>query len=122
MNNQLKQTLIWTPRILGLLFILFVSLFAFDVFEENLGLWGTILALFMHLLPSLVMLVALILAWYQHWEWAGAIGYIGFAIWYTSFAFGRGLEVVTLLILAGIPTLVGILFLVDWIYRKQLVS
>ncbi len=33
MNKTLKQTLFWTPRIAGILFVLFISLFAADVFD-----------------------------------------------------------------------------------------
>lgn len=40
MNPSIKQTLYWTPRILGILFVLFISIFAADVFEEHLGFGG----------------------------------------------------------------------------------
>jgi hypothetical protein len=117
MNTNLKRTLIWTPRVLGTLFILFVSLFALDIFDMNLGFWGTIVGLFMHLLPSIVMIIALVLAWKQHWEWAGAIGFIGFAVWYVTNLGGFDEYFV---VFGGISTIIGLLFLIDWIYRKQL--
>ena len=37
-----KQLLFWTPRILGILFALFLSMFALDVFGEGYGFWGTL--------------------------------------------------------------------------------
>jgi hypothetical protein len=65
-----KQLLFWTPRVLSIAFIAFLSLFALDVFAENLGFWQTALALFMHLIPSMVLIAALVFAW--RWEWIGA--------------------------------------------------
>jgi hypothetical protein len=64
----LNRILLWTPRLLGILFIAFISLFALDVFSEYKG-WEVILALLMHLRWSIILLIALILAW--RWEWIG---------------------------------------------------
>jgi hypothetical protein len=36
MNKALKRFLFWTPRLAGILFILFISLFALDVFDTQL--------------------------------------------------------------------------------------
>ena len=80
MNTTLKKTLLWTPRIAGILFVLFISLFAFDVFEEGLGFWGTLLALFMHLLPSILLAIAISIAWKR--EWFGAVLFIGWALFF----------------------------------------
>ena len=41
----MKTWLTWTPRILGLLFAAFLSLFALDVFEQGYQGWETVLAL-----------------------------------------------------------------------------
>jgi hypothetical protein len=118
MNTTLKKTLLWTPRIAGILFVLFISLFAFDVFEAGLGFWGTLLALFMHLLPSLLLAIAIYVAWKR--EWVGAGLFIGWAIWYVVFFGSRDFPWITYFILAGIPTAIGLLFLADWIWRKQI--
>jgi len=47
MNKTTKQILFWTPRIAGILFVLFISLFALDIFDMQLGFWETIV-LFIH--------------------------------------------------------------------------
>jgi len=118
MNKTLKSTLFWTPRILGILFILFVSLFALDVFEEGLGFWGTLLALLIHLLPSIAMTIALVIGW--RWEWVGALGFFSFAVWYITFAVSRdGMEVIAYTLMVGIPLVIGILFLVGWVKRGK---
>jgi hypothetical protein len=118
MNKNLKQILFWTPRVAGILFTLFISLFAFDVFEEGLGFWGAILALFMHLLPSILLAVTIYVAWKR--EWFGAVLFIGWAIWYVAFFFDRGFSWGLYAIIAGIPTTIGLLFLAGWIWRRQI--
>ena len=118
MNTTLKKTLFWTPRIAGILFVLFISLFAFDVFEEGLGFWRTLLDLFMHLLPSILLAVAIYIAWKR--EWVGAILFIGWAIWYVAFFRDRGFPWVSYAVIAGVPAVIGLLFLADWIWRKQI--
>lgn len=118
MKKPGRDALFWTPRVLGILFILFVSLFALDIFEMGLGFWGTIVGLFMHLLPSIAMTIALILGW--RWEWAGALGFFGFAGWYITFALsGGGMEWIAYVLMVGIPLVIGILFLVGWVKREE---
>jgi len=51
MKKKTKKALYWAPRIIAILFIVFISLFALDVFIEGYGFWETIVALFMHLVP-----------------------------------------------------------------------
>ena len=116
-----KQLLFWTPRILGILFALFLSMFALDVFGEGYGFWGTLLALFMHLIPVYVLLIGLALAW--RWEWAGALVFIGFGAWYLVISWGPFPLVANLigaLPIAGPALLIGILFLIGWLYKPQL--
>ncbi len=54
-----KKFFYWLPRILAILYICFFSVFALDVFGEPQ--WP--LALFMHLIPSMVLLTMTIVAW-----------------------------------------------------------
>ena len=118
MSKNLKQILFWSPRIAGILFVLFLSLFALDIFDMQLGFWGTIVGLFMHLIPSILLAAAIAIAW--KWEWVGALLFIGWAIWYVVFFRDRDFPWITYAIIAGIPTLIGLLFLAGWIWRKQI--
>jgi hypothetical protein len=118
MKQSIKTILLWTPRVLGILFVLFISLFALDIFEMRLGFWGTILGLFMHLIPSIVLAIAVALAW--KWEWVGALGFLGWAVWYLLVFFQSGFDWVTYVMIAGLPVLIGLLFLVGWAWRKQI--
>jgi hypothetical protein len=116
MNKTLKRIMFWTPRIAGILFVLFLSLFALDVFEMNLGFWETVGALFIHLIPSILLAIALALAW--RWEWIGALVFAGWSIFYIASA--RGFPWSVYAIIAGIPFVIAILFLMDWIYRREI--
>lgn len=61
----------WAPRILCILAILFVSMFALDAFSPELTIWQQIGAFLMHLIPSFVLAILLFLAW--KWEFIGGI-------------------------------------------------
>ena len=69
--NTTDRIIHWVPRVISILAILFVSLFAFDVFSPELTVWQQILALLMHLIPSFILLGLLIVAW--KWERVGGI-------------------------------------------------
>lgn len=115
MKLSLRHVLFWTPRVLGVLFISFLSMFALDVFGAGYGFWGTALALLMHLMPSLVLLAALGLSW--RWPWVGGLAFIGFAVWYlVPFEMASLLFVYPLLV--GVPFLIGLLFMLDWWCRS----
>ena len=119
MNPILKKILLWLPRVLGILFVLFTSLFSLDVFDMGLSLWESILALIMHLLvPTLFLAIVVILAWRREW-----IGALGFGLWgvYYYFGFG-GFDPTTYLIIGGIPLLISALYLAGWIFRKKIRS
>jgi hypothetical protein len=109
-----RRWLFWSPRILTILFAVFLSLFALDVFGEGNGFWKTAVALAMHLVPTLAVLIVLAISW--HHEWAGAILFTGLGIWYVLSAWGR-FPLSVYFVVAGPLFLVGILFLVDWQMR-----
>lgn len=59
----MKKLFFWLPRILIILFALFLAIFSLDIFDGNYGFWGTILGLFMHNIPSLILVIILIISW-----------------------------------------------------------
>ena len=117
MNAITKRGLFWTPRILGVLMAAFVSLFAFDVFDQGYGFWKTILALLINLVPTYVVVIALVIAW--KWEWVGAILFNFLAVFYVVWARGR-VSSAAYLVISGPLVLMGALFLFNWICRTQL--
>lgn len=117
MNASTKRMLFWTPRVLCILFAIFISIFALDVFSESHGFWKTILALLIHLVPTYILVIILVIAWRR--EWVGAILFNALAVLYVVWFWGR-FTLSTYLCIAGPMALIGVLFLFNWIYREQL--
>ena len=116
MNTPLKRLLFWTPRILCVLFAGFLSIFAADVFGEGYGFWKTILALLIHLIPTWLVLIMLAIAW--RWEWMGGILLIGLGAFYL-FEFRGRFHRSAYLCISGPLFLVGILFFLSWLSRRE---
>ena len=57
------RLLYWTPRILAILMAAFISIFALDVFEEGKSIGEIALALLIHLVPTMILVIALVVAW-----------------------------------------------------------
>lgn len=119
MHTTMKRLLFWTPRILCILFAVFLSVFALDVFGEGLGFWETVLALLIHLVPVYIVVIVLVVAW--RWEWVGAILFTVLAVLYVVSAWGR-FHWSAYVAISGPLVLLGVLFLFNWIYRAQLQS
>lgn len=116
-----RKWLFWLPRILSILFIVFISMFALDIFEMNLGFFGTIVGLFMHLLPSIFLTIILIVGWKR-----GIIPGVTFILagifYIVMLLINTELEWYMLswsLTIAGPAFVIGILFIWDWVLRKK---
>ncbi|MBN2430454.1 MAG: hypothetical protein JXQ27_03220 [Acidobacteria bacterium] len=96
--------LYWTPRILGILLAVFISIFALDVFGEDFSL----LALLMHLIPTAVIVVVLIIAW--RWELAGGLLFLLLGVFYIWWTYGR-FPLLNYVLMVGPCWLTGGLFL-----------
>lgn len=119
MKKRINKYLYWIPRILSIIFILFLMLLSLDIFEMNLGFWGTMVGLFMHNLPALFLLVVLIISW--KYEIIGGIFFILAGILYIILLMKNPFEWYMLLWalqISGIAFLIGILFLVNWYKNK----
>ncbi len=112
-----KRVLLWTPRILGIMFAAFISIFALDVFGEGYGFWKTVLALLLHLIPTGIILVVLALSW--RWEWVGGVLFVALAALYLIAFWGR-FPWSAYFVISGSLFLVGILFLINWVCRRWL--
>jgi hypothetical protein len=117
MNKITKKTLFWSPRVLGMLFALFISIFALDVFSEHSGIWNILFALMMHLIPTFIIVIVLIISW--RWEWIGALIFIILSLFYVVWAWGR-FHLVAYVTISGPLFLIGILFLMNWFYKPEL--
>ena len=112
-----QRFLFWTPRILGLLFAGFISLFALDVFSEHQGFRDTALALLRHLVPTGLLLLILAVSW--RWEWVGALLFAALGAVYLVAFWGR-FHWSAYAVISGPLFLLGILFLLGWRQRARL--
>jgi hypothetical protein len=117
MKNSTRRILFWTPRIICILFAVFISLFALDVFEENTGFWQTTLALVRHLIPTALIVFILVVSW--RWEWVGAVLFCGLGAFYIWWAWGK-FPLVAYFAISGPLFVVGVLFLFNWLYRAEI--
>lgn len=113
-----QQLLYWAPRALCILFAALAGLFALDVFNEGQGVWGTALALLMHLVPTFLVLVVLALSWRR--EWIGGILFIALAVIYAVWSWNMPFGPSAIPLISGMLLLIGALFLLNWQYRGVL--
>jgi len=113
-NNFLHRSL----RVISILFIIFLSTFSLDVFNEYQGL-AIFPALFMHLLVPLILLIAVIVAW--RWNLVGAIVFLGFAAYYVySVGFDRHWSWYASI---SVPSaIIGFLFLISWFRKRKMIK
>ena len=122
---KVNKFIFWIPRILGIIFILFLAMFSLDVFDNSYTFWETIVGLFMHNIPALILLVVLIISW--KYELVGAIIFILAGLFYIGTLLitismdssPQWYMLVWSLIIAGPAFLIGILFLVGWSQKKK---
>jgi hypothetical protein len=110
-RSRIEQVLHWTPRILGLTFAGFLSLFALDVFGEGYTFRQTLMALAMHLIPTAVVLGVVAISW--RWAWAGALLSLALGAWYVIGLWGR-FHWSAYAVIAGPLLVLGLLFGADW--------
>lgn len=122
--QKISKFIYWTPRILSILFILFLMLFSLDVFGNNYTFWQVVLGLFMHNIPTLILLIFVIISW--KYELVGAIAFIvaGF-VYIALLLIKNNFEWYMLswsLIISGPAFLIGILFLINWLKKRKFIS
>ena len=113
MHDRILSTRIirWLPRLLAMLYALFLSLFAFDVFGEGYGPGETILALLIHLIPTFLVMVALVVAWRR--EGIGAMLFFFLAVSAIIFTRGNGW------VMYGPLFFLAVLFLSNRLYHSN---
>lgn len=103
---------VWlAPRILGILFAAFLSIFALDVFEGSRSAGELAAALALHLVPSFVVLALVALAWKR--ELVGVVGFALLAAAYVVMFRGR-FPILTYVVISGPLLLISLLFLASW--------
>lgn len=101
-------------RVLGILFAIFISLFALDAFAEGIPFWQSIAAFFIHLVPTYILLVVLWIAWKRPLIGGPLYILLGLAYIFTA----KNQIFITYLLIAGIPTLICALFISGYLLEK----
>ncbi len=115
----------WLPRIICILAILFISLFAADSFAPGLSIWQQLAGFIIHLIPSFILLAILIISWKR--ELLGGILFTAIGIVLTPFIFSMNYKMnhsigISLLVIATITIpfiVVGVLFLLSYFFKKK---
>lgn len=115
----------WLPRIICILSILFLSLFAADAFAPGLTIWQQLVAFIIHLIPSFILLAFLIIAW--KWEYIGGIIFIIIGLGLSPFVFMHNYRMnqsigmsLGIIMAITIPfAIVGVLFIVSHFQKKK---
>ena len=76
--------LLWSPRVLGVLVCLFLSLFALDAFSGGKPFLQATPAFLVHVAPMAVLLGVVALSW--RWEWVGGLVFTSLAVAYAYMA------------------------------------
>lgn len=117
--------LFWLPRILCILAILFISLFALDSFDPGLTFRQQLTGFLMHMIPSLVLLGILVLAWKRE-LWGGII-FILLGLGFSPFIYSHNFSMnhsfwasFRVLLLITLPfVLIGALFIISHFRSKK---
>jgi hypothetical protein len=112
MNTQAfswNKVLLWTPRILALLFSIFIGLFATDVFAEEPNFFMALLGFLIQTIPALLLIGATAVAW--AWPKYGGIIFITLAV-ISVFVFR--LSGVGIAIISGPSFFIGLIFLASY--------
>lgn len=113
-RHLLPDLIRWVPRILCILFAVFISLFSFDVFGEQAGFLKALSAFLIHNIPTLLIFTILLFSWKR--SWIGGISFIILGIIYLIWFSGNTKYLFFYLPLFTIDTL----FLSDWFMKNQI--
>ena len=110
-----SKILYWVPRVLGILFAVFISLFSLDVFGEY-GFPIVLVALFMHNVPTFILIGVLLIAW--KWNFIGGILYVLLGLFYILMMRGD-VDLIVFLMIPGVVFLVGVLFMINHVWKVK---
>ena len=115
MTTTSARLLLWSPRVLGSVVCIFLSVFALDAFNENRSLSEALFAFAIHITPAVLLLAVVAASWRR--EWLGGVVFIGLALAYVTIA---GSRLDWILIISGPFLIVGTLFLASWHFHDEL--
>ena len=110
---RLSRFLYYTPRVAGILMIIFVSLFALDVFSMGGNFWQKLFAFLIHAAPSILLAIVMFFAWRKP-----VVGFIIFgvaAILFLRFVFfGQDFGAGNFMMFVAPLALISAMFWINW--------
>ena len=107
---------VWIPRVLIIAFIVFFSMFSLDVFTEDAELADKLAGFLIHMLPSFVMILFLVITWKHN----VAAGVMFIALWVVfTFFFNTYEKAASFFTISFIPILAGLMFFVPSLIRRK---
>jgi hypothetical protein len=115
----------WTPRVLCILAILFLEMFAMDSFDPSYTLGQQLLTFLMHSIPAIILTGFLILAWKK--ELIGGIIFILIGVGFSPFIFTHNYAMnhsvwisLSIILMITFPfVLTGGLFLISRVVKQK---
>ena len=127
MENRRTGVFGWIARVLGLLYVAMLwwawwneSQARQDPMQgqdQASGTWIDQWAVVTHLLPAVILLIALVLGWW--WPLVAAIGFLGYAV---ASIFSWMPEWVYAGVVTAPPLIIGLLFLLEWLRARRRTS
>ena len=121
MENKVSKFVYWTPRILSIIFIVFLALMSLDIFGMGLSFREILVGLFMHNIPALILLAVLIISW--KYEIVGGVAFILAGLLYIFFTFRNvdnwGMALAWSVQIAGAAFVIGGFFIANWIKKRK---
>ena len=105
----------WVPRILAVIFILFISVFALDAFGEGIPFLQGLVGFLIHLVPTYILIAALLLALKK--PLLGGILFVCAGLFYIIFA--NEMDWLTYALIAGPAILIGSLFILNAVLTQK---
>jgi len=116
MNIKIRKFVFWFPRVFSIAFVLFLTLFALDVFGAGYSFWQSIGAFLIHLIPNFVMALFIWLSWKR--GWVGGTFFVTIGILYIILTWPK-MGLASYVILSGTSFLIGgMYFLGDYLKKK----
>jgi len=115
----------WTPRILCIMAIAFIELFAMDSFDPRLSVPSQLMHFLMHSIPSIILIIFLVTAW--KWELIGGMIFMIIGIGFSPLIFSMNYHMnhsvwMSLGIIATITfpfIVIGVLFMLSHFMKKK---
>jgi hypothetical protein len=115
----------WLPRIICILAIVFISIFALDAFNPEKTPWQQIGDFLMHLIPSFILILFLIIAWKR--EFIGGMIFTIIGLGFSPFIFIHNyrmnqsiwVSLLTILLITIPFVIAGILFMLSHKIKKR---